>query len=121
PIPFAGAVERGVAVALAGRGIKPQTESRRHDDDVILAGIDAISDRPVDGGIVVNIDVIVDHDDVLIADVTGRAAPQRVGHLLGLAAIALLDLHQNIDAGLHRRTPNVSNTGDAGSIEHVPR
>src|SRR4029077_10129340 len=103
------------------RWVQTQSKGRRHDDDVILAGIDAIGDRPVDGAVVVNIDVVVDHGDVLVADVAGRTAPQRVGDLFGLAAIALFDLHQDVDAGLDRRTPHVGDAGNAGAIEHVPR
>src|SRR6202035_2485452 len=40
-VPFAGAELRDVAVALAHRGIEAGAEGRGHDDDVVLAGIDA--------------------------------------------------------------------------------
>src|SRR5258708_7832746 len=41
-IPLAGAEQCGIAVALARRGIEPRAERVRHDDDVVLAGIDAM-------------------------------------------------------------------------------
>ena len=120
-IPFAGAELRDVAVAPPGRRIEPGAKGRRHDDDIVLAGIDAIGDRPIDRRVIVNVDIVVDHGDVLVAHMRGRRAPQRVGDLLGLAAIALFDLHHRIDAGLHRRTPHIGDAGHAGAIEHVPR
>src|SRR5262245_44520 len=72
PVPFAGTEQRGVAVALAHRWIEAKPEGRRHDDDVVLPGIDAVRDRPVDRGVVVDVDVVVDHCDVLVAHVRGR-------------------------------------------------
>src|SRR5262245_65378353 len=40
PVPFAGAEQRGVAVALAHRRLEAEAEGRRHDDDVVLTGSD---------------------------------------------------------------------------------
>src|SRR5215470_16736903 len=47
PVPFAGAEQLGIAVTPAGRGVESGAEGRRHDHDVVLAGIDAMRDRPV--------------------------------------------------------------------------
>src|SRR6266581_2031634 len=41
-VPLASAEQRRIAVALAGRGIEPQPKGCRHDDDVVLACVDAI-------------------------------------------------------------------------------
>src|SRR4029453_11994544 len=41
-VPLARAEQRGIAVALAGRGIKAKPESRRQDPDCVLAGIDSV-------------------------------------------------------------------------------
>ena len=71
-VPLAGAEQRRIAVALAGRGIEAEPEGRRHDDDVVLAGVHAVSDRPVDRAVVVDVDVVVHHGDVLVAHVRGR-------------------------------------------------
>src|SRR5262245_38697103 len=48
PIPFAGTEQSRVAVALARRWVDSEAERRRHDDDVVLTGIDAIGNRPID-------------------------------------------------------------------------
>ena len=37
------------------------------EDDVVLGGIDAIGEGPVDGGVIVDVDIVVDHRDVLVA------------------------------------------------------
>src|SRR2546425_6166401 len=103
------------------RGIYPHAEGRGHDDDVVLACIDPVGDRPVHRRIIVDVDVVVDYGDVLVAHVRRRRAPDRVGRLLGLVAIALLHLDQEIDAGMHRRAPHVGYARHAGAVEHVPR
>src|SRR5262249_11255492 len=105
PVPLAGPIERRIAVAFAGRWIEAQAEGRRYDDDVVLAGIDPIGDRPIDGRVVVNIDVIVDHSDVLVTHVRGGAAPNRVGGLLGLSAIGLLHADEQVGARTNGRAP----------------
>src|SRR4029079_14316327 len=65
-VPLAGAEQRRIAVALAGRGIEAGAERRWHDDDVVLAGVDAMRDCPIDRGAAAAADVVVDHGDVLV-------------------------------------------------------
>src|SRR5262249_53410905 len=76
-IPLSGAEQVGIAVAPARRRIKAGAEGRRHDHDVVLAGIDPVRDGPVDRGIIVDVDVVVDDGDMLVAHMRGRRAPQR--------------------------------------------
>ena len=48
------------------KGIEAGAERRRHDDDVVLASVHAVGNRPVHCRVVVNVDVIVDHGDVFV-------------------------------------------------------
>src|SRR4029078_6286083 len=74
-----------------------------------------------DRGVVVHVDIVVDHDDVLVAHMRGGRAPDRVGDLLGLSAIGLLDRYEQVGSRTYRRTPDVGDAGNAGAVERVPR
>src|SRR4029077_21245920 len=59
PAPLAGAVEVGVAALEPGRRIERGAEGAGEEHDVVLGSIDAIRERPVDGAVVVDVDVVV--------------------------------------------------------------
>ena len=67
-----------------------------------------------------DVDILIDHGDVLVAHMGRGISPQGGGDLLGLAAIGLLYLDEYVDARLDRHAKDVGNPGHAGGIQCVP-
>src|SRR2546428_1812914 len=119
-VPEPGAELGDVTVLERRRGIDRRAEAAREDDDAAFAGIHAMGEGPVDLLVRRRVDILFDHDDVLVAVLRGAGAPERRRDLLGLALVVLGDLHVDVHAVGDGRHPDVANAGDAGAVEDVP-
>src|SRR5580704_10483366 len=119
-VPQSGAELLDVAIFQRRRWIDRRAEYSREYHDAAFAGIDPMRVRPFDLFVGGRIDVLFDHDDVLIAILRGSVAPQRRRDLLGLALVVLLDLDADIDAVGDRRRVDVEDAGDAGAVQNIP-
>src|ERR1700730_9244399 len=119
-IPQSGAELFDVAIFQRRRRVDRRAEYSREYHDAAFAGIDSMRISPCDLLVGGRIDVLLDHDDVLIAILRGSVAPQRGRDLLRLALVALLDLDADIDAVGDRRRVDVEDAGDAGAVQDVP-
>ena len=82
----------------------------RHDHEIAV-GLEAGRHRPFDFRRIVDVDVLVDHDDVLDVVVAGERAHHDV---LGLALLALGDLHMEVIAAhAAAREMHVAHVGKA--------
>jgi hypothetical protein len=63
--------------------------------------------------------VLLHHDDVLVAILGGAVAPERRGNLLWLPLVVLFDLNPDVDAVGDRRRIDVEDAGDAGAVQDV--
>ena len=86
------------ADAVARRRIELRALAFGNDDQVAV-GLEAGRHRPFDLGRIVDVDVLVDDDDVLDVVMTGEGAHHDV---LGLALLALVDLHIEVIAARPR-------------------
>ena len=77
-------------------------------------------ERPFHLLVVGRIDVLLHHDDVLVAILGGAVAPERRRNLLWLPLVVLFDLNPDVDAVGDRRGIDVEDAGDAGAVQDVP-
>src|SRR5580698_672779 len=119
-VPQSGAELFDVAVFQRRRRVDRRAEYSREYYDTAFAGIDAVRISPFDLLVGGRVDILFDHDDVLIAILRGGIAPQSRRDLLGLALIVLLDLDADIDAIGDRRRIDVEDAGNAGAAQNVP-
>src|SRR5262245_15821935 len=84
PIPEAGAELCDVAILHGRAGIDRRAENAREDDDAAFTGVHPVRECPFNLLVVRGIDVLLYHNDVLIAGLRGAVAPERCGDLLGL-------------------------------------
>src|SRR5262249_17150640 len=120
PVPKPRAELRHVAIFQRRAGIDGRAEDPREDDQPALAGVHAMRERPFHLLVVGWVDVLLHHDDVLVAILAGAVAPERRPDLLWLALVVLLDLNADVDAVGDRRRIDVEDAGDAGAVEDVP-
>src|SRR5439155_22217507 len=88
----AGAELGDGAIFERGRLIDRRPEGAGEDHDAALAGVHAVSQRPVDLLVRRDVDVLFDDVDVLVAILRRGGAPARRRDLLRLPLVALLDL-----------------------------
>src|SRR5580704_5424332 len=119
-VPQSGAELFDVAVFQGRRRIDRRAEYSREYHDAAFAGIDPMRISPFDLLVGGRIDILFDHDDVLVAILRGGIAPQRRRDLLRLALIMLLDLDADIDAVGDRRRIDVEDAGNAGAVQNIP-
>src|SRR5258707_728635 len=120
PVPEAGAELCNVAILHRRAGIDRRAENPRKNDDATFAGVHPVSERPFNLLVIRGIDVLLHHNDVLVAVLGGAVAPERRSYLLGLPLVVFFDLDADVDAIRNRRRIDVENTGDAGAVENVP-
>src|SRR5260370_1205607 len=120
PVPEAGADLCNVAILHWRAGIDRRAENPRKDDDAAFAGVHPVSERPFNLLVVRRIDVLLHHNDVLVAVLGGAVAPECCSYLLGLPLVVFFDLDSDVDAIRNGGRVDVENTGNAGAVENVP-
>src|ERR1700730_5985390 len=119
-VPQSGAELFDVAIFQRRRWIDRRAENSWEYHDAAFAGIDPMRIGPFDLLIGGRIDILFDHDDVLVAILRGGIAPQSRRDVLGLALVVLLDLDADIDAVGDRRRVDVEDAGNAGAVQNIP-
>src|SRR5262245_62596633 len=81
-------------IPLLGRNAWVEHRARGPGEgrDVTEPGVHSIAERPLDRFPIMNIDVVIDHDEMLASVIGEMASPQSSRNLLGVTAMAFADL-----------------------------
>src|SRR5262245_39303823 len=77
-------------------------------------------ERPFYLFIVRGVDVLFNHDHMLVAILRGAVPPKRCGNLLGLPLVVLLDLNADVDTVRNWRRVYIEDAWYAGAVQNVP-
>src|SRR5260370_2976904 len=120
PVPKAGAELCNVAILHRRHGVHCRARNLRKHCDATFAGVHPVSERPFNLLVVRGIDVLLHHNDVLVAVLGGAVAPERRSYLLGLPLVVFFDLDADVDAIRNGRRVDGENTGQAGPVANGP-